>query len=269
MRSSTFAALTLLVALAGNSQASELVVMGVNLNGPAPDGQKVYTIGVDTQGLAGLLEIRGLKFVGTGAGGSPKQSNFEAPSVAAYNPQNRQDVEVFAEVWGEVDFKQFDSWWYASGSGLLQTRKGQLITTDPIVGPTGQLWLPQAFGIIGGDGPAPGFGSGLDMGMYAVFGSFSASSPAGIYPLLQVRTSGDLLVGFAADTKLSVQADQGEVATNVLGGPQDVNPYAVLRFNEDRIVPEPSTYALAAIALTGLLAFGRRFRHRRIPRAVR
>src|SRR5262245_21713206 len=106
MARSTLAALLSLALCSTGAQAAKLVVMGINLNGPAPAGQKIFTIGFDTQGASGFLAVGNLVFRGTGnASGNPKQANFAGVAGAANNRSTRQAVETGAN---SANNRQYD-----------------------------------------------------------------------------------------------------------------------------------------------------------------
>jgi hypothetical protein len=185
-----------------------------------------------------------------------------------------------------------DSWWYSSGTGNLQgTVDGSgnqgVVTTVPagdatgvyaqgpgaLVGTTGYLWTPQATGITGGAT------SNSTMGFTGLFGPLGADflnpSPGGPFtdpnhilgdllvqnggtltvPLAQIIVKGNLSIpspGGGAGTFLEV----GTPIYNVLGGPQSIDPGAILDFTTNTIhpgVPEPGTFALLGMGMIGLL----------------
>lgn len=266
MRIASFIAVVVLVGLGTSARAAKLVVMGVNLRGPAPLGQKVYTIGVDMEGQSGFLAVQ-LEdlFIGTGLGGSPKQGNFDGGGDAV----NRQTLQSIEDSGANAATSQYDTWWYSSSDGLYtDVDTLTTITTDPIVGVQGDLWRPAGLGITGGTGPAPQLGSGTTIGFTGLFGPFpnfsvdAAETP--VIPLVQVRVAGSLSLQYLSQGGSSLDfidlIDPNanfQYQFNVLGGAKDTDPHAILDFNTDTIhaLPEPQSIALAMAALTmGALA---------------
>ncbi|MBI2827520.1 MAG: hypothetical protein HYX69_22830 [Planctomycetia bacterium] len=259
MRLGTFVGVVILLVLGASASAAKLVVMGVNLRGPAPAGQKVYTIGVDLEGQSGHLGIQLENFfIGTGSGGSPKQGNFEAPfDGGGDNPATLQDAQTLAQVFGAVEFQQYDSWWYASSTGDLRDAKNKVITSDPIVGSYGYLWEPFVTGATGGTGPEPELGSGTTVGFIGLYGPVGptpiASTP--IVPLVQLRVAGSISLRGDANPFVAfislIDANGTTFEYNILGGSKFTDAQAILDFNTDTIhaIPEPRSLALAGAAV--------------------
>ena len=141
-------------------------------------------------------------------------------------------------------------------SGTVTSADAFNPNTGPAAG-IGYLWGVQGGTITGGvDGGTMHFD-----GLFGPNGAnaLNAAPLASLFvggvltvPLAQITTNANVAIGY---TPSSTFLTAGQHAVNVLGGPANVNPEAILDISTQTIhgVPEPGTFALMGMGALGML----------------
>jgi len=279
------------LALTTSAQAVQLVVISTNSN-TGIAGQKAYIIGVQIssadRAIAGpnaTLSIHNLTFTGgvngpvNGANGSTNRPDVQSLQTAVidgageFPPQNADFTA------NGINAIYRDSWWYNSGTGLLNgvvdasfnsgtvtTTSGGTIGPTNAVGTTGFLWTPNgASGIV----PANAL-NGQTMqysGTYGPSGSNTLDGPT-LAPLFSGGILTVPLVQIVATGDIQVPGSYPQLTGSFIsvGNKNYYNNIGIISFSESGppivfyLAPEPGTVVLATLGALGLLLARRRLK---------